>query len=117
MGELRRLILWVVGLTFLGGVGTGAWIGTLMAAPDRPEFSIDRRVSDFQRHFELNPSQVRRLRQVLAEHDGRVRAIREELSGEQFRRQLETEEQSRRRIRELLTEEQRREYDKLLRRD
>ena len=51
MGELRRLILWVVGLTFLGGVGTGAWVGTLMAAPAKPGFSIDRRVSDVQRCF------------------------------------------------------------------
>ena len=60
---------------------------------------------------------MRRLRQVIAEHDVRVSNIRAELSDEQFRRQLETEEASRQRIRGLLTEEQQREYDKLLRRD
>jgi hypothetical protein len=117
MGELRRLIFWVVVLTFLGGVGTGAWVGTLMAAPERTEFTIDRRVSDFQRYFELSASQVRRLRQVIAEHDARVRDIRAELSDEQFLRQLQTEQESRERIRGILTEEQQREYDKLLRRD
>ena len=74
-------------------------------------------MSDFQRYFELSASQVRRLRQVFAEHDARVRAIRDELSGEQFRRQLQTEEESRERIRGVLTPEQQREYDKLLRRD
>jgi hypothetical protein len=113
MRQLKRLLLIVLGLTFLGGLGTGAWIGTLLAAPPRPAARLDRRVDDFKRHFDLDATQERQLRTVLADYDHRKDQIKNTLTPEQLRQIHALEEASRKRIRLLLTEAQRMEYDKL----
>jgi hypothetical protein len=114
MHELKRIFLLVLVLTFVGGLGMGAWVGTLVASPEPLPPSLDERTNDFQRVFDdLTPSQIRRLRAVLAEHDAGVAKIRGQLSEEQFRRKVEAERLSRERIREILTEPQRAKYDKL----
>jgi hypothetical protein len=86
MRQLKRLFLIVAGLTFVGGIGTGAWIGTLLAAPPKPAAKLDRRVQDFEHYFpDLDATQKRQLREA-----------------------------SRKRIRLILTDPQRTEYDKLV---
>ena len=114
MRELKRLFLLVLVLTFLGGIGTGAWIGSLTAAPEAEVRHDDDRVAAFEERLSLDATQVRQLRVILAEHDGKIRNIRQQITKEQFRRKLAQEELSRARIREILTQEQRREYDNLL---
>jgi hypothetical protein len=115
MRELKRLIIAVLALTFLGGVGTGAFIGTLTAASKDRAQSLGDRVQDFKQHFpDLTSSQERQLRTVIHEHDEKIRAIRRRLSAKQFREQLAEEEAARARIRQVLTERQRAEYDKLI---
>lgn len=114
MRQLRQILVVVLVLTFVGGIGTGAWIGTLLAAPPRAAARLDRRVKDFLRHFDLDATQTRRLRTVLADYDHRKEQIKATLTPEQLRRIRTLEESSRERIRLLLTEPQRRKYDKLV---
>lgn len=114
MRQLKRLLLIVLGLTCLGGLGTGAWIGTLLAAPPEPGARLDRRVDDFTFHFDLDATQERQLRTVLADYDRRKDQIKGTLTPEQLRRIRALEETSRKRIRLILTEPQRTEYDKLV---
>lgn len=113
MRELKRLFLIVLGLTFLGGVGTGAWIGSLTAGPDTEIATTDRRVAEFERRLSLNATQVRQLSVILAEHDNRIHSIKQQITKEQFRRKLGQEALSRDRIRKILTAKQRKDYDKL----
>lgn len=113
MRQLKALLLAALALVFVAGVGTGAWIGSLAAATQGPR-TLDRRVRDFQRTLDLSPTQVRQLREVLHDHDQRKERIRQP-SPEQFQDLLALEAQSRGRIRQLLTEEQQREYDRLAR--
>jgi hypothetical protein len=110
MRQLKVLLVATLALVFVAGVGTGAWIGTLAAATQAPP-TLDRRVRDFQRNFDLTPTQVRQLRETLHDHDVRKDRIRQP-SPEQFQALRALEEESRARIRALLTEEQRREYDR-----
>lgn len=114
MRELKRLFLIVLGLTFLGGVGAGTWIGSLTAGPDTEIATTDRRVAEFERRLSLNATQVRQLSDILAEHDNRIHSINQQVTKEQFRRKLGQEALSRDRIRKILTPQQREEYDKLL---
>ena len=114
MRELKRLFLAVLALTFLGGIGTGAWIGSLTAAPGTDVWTTDDRADEFEKRLGLDATQLRRLRVILAEHDGRIRNIQLQVTKEQFRRKLEQEELSRQKIRGILTTIQREEYDKLL---
>ena len=114
MRELKRLLLIVLGLTFLGGVGTGAWIGSLSAGPETEISTTDGRVAEFERRLGLDATQVRLLRVILAEHDNRIDTIHRQVTSEQFRRKLGQEELSRNKIRRILTGQQREEYDKLL---
>lgn len=114
MRQLKQLLFVVLVLTFVGGIGTGAWIGTLLAAPPKPAARLDRRVDDFLKHFDLDATQQRQLRTVLADYDRKKDQIKATLTPEQLRRIRTLEESSRERIRLLLTRSQRREYDKLV---
>ena len=114
MRQLKQLFLIVLGLTFLGGIGTGAWIGTLLAAPPKQAAKLERRVGDFGEHFDLDATQKRQLRTVLADYDHRKDQIKATLTPEQLRRIRTLEESSRERIRLILTGPQRSKYDKLV---
>lgn len=117
MSDLKRMFVLALVLVFLGGLGTGAWIGSLTAGPQAAAAPDDTRVEDFERLLTLNASQVRQLRAILDSHDSQIRRIKQELNASQQRRKLQVEERSRAAIRAILTKEQQREYDKLLRPD
>jgi len=112
--EFKLLILLVLGLTYLGGLGAGAWVGTLTAAPRMRAASVDRRLGDFTEHFDLNPSQVRQLRAVLFRYDKAVDEIRSRLTAREMREKLALERASREAIRTILDDSQRTDYDKLI---
>jgi hypothetical protein len=114
MRQIERLLLVVLGLTFIGGVGTGAWIGTLLAAPPKQAARLERRVQDFLQHFDLDATQERQLRTVLADYDRNKEKIKGTLTPEQLRRIRTLEDESRKRIRLILTDPQRSKYDKLV---
>jgi Spy/CpxP family protein refolding chaperone len=109
MRQLKALLLAALALVFVAGVGTGAWIGSLAAATQGPR-SLDR-VGDFERVLDLSPTQVRQLREILYDHDHRRDRIRQP-TPEQFQELMALEAESRGRIRQILTEDQRREYDR-----
>jgi len=109
MRQLKTLLIAALALVFVAGAGTGAWIGSLAAATQGPR-NLDRRVRDFTKAYDLSPTQVRQLREVLHDHDQRKERIRQ-LTPEQFQELRALEAESRGRIRQLLTEEQQREYD------
>lgn len=111
MRQLKTLLVATIALVFVAGVGTGAWIGSLAAATGAPR-TLDRRVRDFDRALGLDATQVRRLREILYDHDQRKEQIRQ-LSPEQWRQLRALEDESRTRIRGILDEEQLREYDRL----
>ncbi|HEX5137596.1 MAG TPA: hypothetical protein VFY93_11520 [Planctomycetota bacterium] len=110
MRQLKALLLAALALVFVAGVGTGAWIGSLAAAPPQPR-KLDRRVQDFERVFDLSPTQVRRLREILYDFDRDKKRIQQP-TPEQTQELRTLEAESRGRIREILTEEQAREYDR-----
>jgi len=110
MRQLKALVIAALALVFVAGAGTGAWIGSLAAARQEPR-KLDRRVQDFQRFFDLSPTQVRQLREILYDHDQKKERIRQ-LTPEQSRELRTLEAESRGRIRQILTEEQAREYDR-----
>ena len=114
MRELKRLLLLVLFLTFLGGIGTGAWIGSLTASPAAATPVDDDRVAEFQRRLGLDATQVRKLREILGDHDRKIRRIQNEITAQQFKRKLAQEDFSREQIKGILTLKQREEYDKLL---
>jgi len=114
MRQLKQLFLIVLGLTFVGGIGTGAWIGTLLAAPPKSGAGLERRVGDFERHFDLDATQKRQLKTVLADYDHKKGKIRATITPEQLRQIRALEAASRKRIRLILTDPQRTEYDKLV---
>ena len=117
MRELKRLFIGVLALTFVGGIGLGAWVGTLTAAPRFQERDLDRRVQDFTDHFDLNESQIRQLRAILYRHDKAVAKIQERMTAQERRDTWAQEDASRERIRnEVLTPAQREEYDRLRKR-
>jgi predicted acylesterase/phospholipase RssA len=109
MRQLKVLLLASLALVFVAGVGTGAWIGSLAAATKEPR-SLDRRVQDFEAVFDLTPTQVRQLREVLADFDQRKEKICQPTT-EQSRELEALKAESRGRVRQLLTEEQRLEWD------
>jgi gas vesicle protein len=105
MRQLKALLIAALALVFVAGVGTGAWIGSLAAATRAP--TLDRRVRDFTNVLDLSSTQVRQLREILADFDQKKEQLRQ-VTPEQ--RALEAE--TRGRIRQILTEEQLREYDR-----
>ena len=109
MRQLKALLLAALLLVFVAGVGTGAWIGSLAAATQGPP--TRDRVRDYQRVLDLSPTQVRQLREILHDHDKQKERIRQ-MTPEQFQEVLALEAESRGRIRQILTEEQRAEYDR-----
>ncbi|MHC4958973.1 MAG: hypothetical protein ACYTGN_11420 [Planctomycetota bacterium] len=113
MGSLKRMVLLALAFAFIGGLGTGAWIGTLTAAPvNSGDPTIDDRVGEFERALDLDATQLRQLRSVLDAHDKAIDEIHRDITTEQFRRKLATEERTRRLIRALLRPGQEAEYDK-----
>ncbi len=113
MRELKRMFVAALCLTFLGGLGAGVFLGGLRAATPAPSGPLDRRVQDWQGAFELTPSQVRRLREILARYDLGVQQLRDAIGAEQYRRIEELRERHRVQIRsDVLTPEQRVEYDR-----
>jgi hypothetical protein len=111
MRQLKALILVSLALVFVAGVGTGAWIGTLAAATKGPPADFDPRVRDFQRFFDLSPTQVRQLREILYDFDQNKKRIQQP-TPEQFRELRALEAESREHIRQMLTEDQLMEYDR-----
>jgi molecular chaperone GrpE (heat shock protein) len=85
MRELKRLVLLVAGLAFVGGGGLGAFVGTLAAAERKPPAGVDRRLDDFRREYPMDESQVRRVRDLLLRHDLEVETIRRRITSEQAR--------------------------------
>jgi len=114
MRDLKRMLFAALLLTFLGGIGLGAWVGSLAAAPPAPVARVDDRVEQFEKRLTLDATQMRQLRTILDEYDRRIRAIRREVSASQMRRTLAEEERSRGRIRAILEPGQQLDYDKLL---
>ena len=112
MRDIRNLFLSVILLTFVGGVGVGAWLGSLRAAPAQPQKrSVERRMEDWKQVFELDASQERRLRAALNYYEMQRDRIRQEVSSEQFVRVHRLQEECREKVREILTPEQRALYD------
>ena len=112
MRDIRNLFLAVILLTFVGGVGIGAWLGSLHAAPAQaPNRGVERRMEDWKRVFDLDASQERRLRAALHFYEIERDRIRQEVSSEQYLRVRHLQEQCREKVREILTPEQREQYD------
>jgi hypothetical protein len=109
MRQLKALLLSALALVFLGGVGTGAWIGSLAASAPGP--TLDRRVRDFTKVYDLSPTQVRQLREILYDFDHNKKRIQQP-TAEQFRELRALEAESRGRIRQMLTAEQLMMYDR-----
>jgi len=110
MRQLKALLIAALALVFVAGAGTGAWIGSLAAATRGPR-SVDRRVEDFKAAYDLSPTQVRQLREILYDHDAKKKRISQP-TPEQFQELLALETESRGKIRHILTEEQLMEYDR-----
>ena len=112
MGQLKRLFLVTLLLTFVAGLGAGSWVGSLLAAGEAAP-PVDRRLQDFQKAFpDLSPTQVRELGAVLKRYDAEARRINRR-TAEQARQIRELEETSVDRILGILTPAQREEYDRL----
>jgi hypothetical protein len=115
MDSLKRMVLLALVFAFVGGVGAGAWIGSLAAAPAAASgASIDDRVDAFEQALGLDPTQLRQLRGILDAHDKAVDEIHHDITGEQLRRKRAAETRTRKLIRALLRPDQQAEYDKLL---
>ena len=102
MREFKTLVLVAVLLAFIGGVGAGAWIGSLRAAPATNPPSVERRMKAWKERYNLTPSEQRQLRAVLVRYDSGRDGIYSELSSEQWRRLNELREKSQREIDEIL---------------
>jgi gas vesicle protein len=105
MRQLKALILASLALVFVAGVGTGAWIGSLAAATPAP--TLDRRVRDFTKVYDLSPTQVRQLREILYDHDQKKKRLQQPTP-----EQKALEAETRGHIRQMLTEEQLVQYDR-----
>jgi hypothetical protein len=115
MRDLKLLFLATIALTFLAGAGAGAWLGTLRAAAAPAGIpSIETRMRDWNETFPLDRSQNRRLRAILLYYDEMSERIRNDLDAERFRRLQDLRRDCREQVREILTGEQRTEYDRRL---
>ena len=104
MREFKALVLGAVALAFVAGIGAGAWIGNLRAAPAANRISVDRRLEDWNNRYHLTPSQQRRVRAVLVRYDGGRDRIYSELNAEQWRRLNLLRKKSREEIDRILEE-------------
>jgi len=112
----KRLFFAVQALTLVGGLGIGAFVATLSAAPELPASpSVERRVGEYREAFDLDASQARRLREVLERHDAEARAVRERIDEERFRELQRIHERAREELRGLLDERQTRILDGMAR--
>jgi len=103
MREFKTLVIGAVVLAFVGGMGAGAWIGSLRAATLlRP--SVDRRLQDWTERYDLSPSQERRVRAVLVRYDGGRDRIYSEISSEQWRRLNRLRDKSQQELDKILQE-------------
>ncbi|MHC4953159.1 MAG: hypothetical protein ACYTGZ_04660 [Planctomycetota bacterium] len=84
MREFKAAILLALVLAFVGGLGAGAWIGSLRAAPQTPRRSVDRRLESWKERYELTPSQERRLREVLIRYDKGRDRVRAQMDAERW---------------------------------
>lgn len=94
MNGIKASVTTAILLAFVAGVGAGAWVSDLRAAPTRPtSLSIERRVKAWTDRHELTPSEVRRLRDVLLRYDADRKRILSELSKDEWTRlnQLRTD--------------------------
>jgi len=113
MRGLKALFLATLGLTFLAGLGAGAWLGGLRAAaPAEAVPSIQTRVRDWNETFSLDRSQERRLQAILVYYDEESARIYRDLDAERFRQLHQLREECRVKLREMLTPEQQAEYDR-----
>jgi len=112
MSSFKRLFLTVLGLTFIGGLGTGAFVGTLLASPKVEVQREDRRIDDFREILDVDDLQVERLRHIFARHQIELSGLRRTIQQENGLRYNEVHELCRQRIREILTDEQRTLYDR-----
>lgn len=110
MRQLKLLLFLTLALTFVGGIGTGAWIGSLVAGPEEPRGTAERRVADYTEFYDLNETQQRELETILLRFDHRRGQIRQ-LTAEQLQEMRRLEDETRANIRALLTAEQQRKYD------
>ena len=104
MREFKALILTCVALAFIGGVGLGAWVGTLRAATPQPARSLDRRMTDWTTRYDLTRSQSRRIRGVLVRYDREKSQILSELDAEHWKRIYKLREISHVEIDKILVE-------------
>ncbi|MEE8104722.1 MAG: hypothetical protein V3T86_04210 [Planctomycetota bacterium] len=111
MNGFKKLLLTVLGLTFIGGLGTGAFVGTLLASSKVVAQPEDRRIDDFREILDVDELQVERLRRIFARHQIELTGLRRTIQQENGRRYNEVHELCRQRIREILTDEQRALYD------
>ena len=86
MSDVKRTVLFALLLAFVGGIGAGAWVSDLRAAPNTVQPSIERRVEAWRAKYDLTPSQVRQVRDVLLRYDAGSTRIRNEMDSERWRR-------------------------------
>ena len=105
MRGLKGAVCLALVLAFCAGVGAGAWLGDLRAAPDEPRtVSIDKRVEAWSKAHDLTKSQERQIRDVLLRYDADRRNIRSEMSKDQWARVHKLRLESREKIDRILRE-------------
>ena len=105
MGGIKRTVFFALLLAFVAGIGAGAWVSDLRAAPDAPANSIERRVEAWRDRYDLTTSQVRRLRDVLLRYDAGSKRVLTELDTERWRRIKRLESDARKDIDRILGKE------------
>ncbi|MEM8885313.1 MAG: hypothetical protein AAGD14_14690 [Planctomycetota bacterium] len=106
MAGLKRTIAAALLLAFVAGLGAGAWMSDLRAAPRKAATpSADRRADAFQEKYDLTASQRRRVRDIIVRYDQKRRSILTELDSERWQRIERLAAVSRQAIDEILREE------------
>ena len=87
MNGIKAAVSGAIILAFVAGLGAGAWVSDLRAAPARTKsVSIERRVKAWTDKHEMTASQQRRLRDVLLRYDADRRQILSQLSKDEWAR-------------------------------
>jgi hypothetical protein len=105
MREFKTLVLAAVALAFVAGIGAGSWISDLRAATTPSHPSVERRLENWNKRYNLTPSQQRRIRSVLVRYDAGRDRIFSEISAEQWQRLNRNLADSQREIDEILQEQ------------